>query len=60
MNENTIKGQWEQVKGEVKETWGELTDDNLTQLDGTRQKISGKIQENLGEAQDVVKRQLDN
>ena len=42
MNENTIKGQWEQVKGAVKETWGDLTDDEITQLEGNRQKLSGK------------------
>ena len=54
MNENTIKGQWEQVKGAVKETWGDLTDDEITQLEGNRQKLSGKIQERYGRAEDVV------
>ena len=53
MNENTIKGQWEQVKGAVKETWGDLTDDEITQLEGNRQKLSGKIQERYGRAEDV-------
>ena len=56
MNENTIKGQWEQVKGAVKETWGDLTDDEITQLEGNRQKLSGKIQERYGRAEDVVEK----
>ena len=59
MNENTIKGQWEQVKGAVKETWGELTDDEITQLEGNRQKLSGKIQERYGRAKDVVEKEID-
>lgn len=59
MNENTIKGQWEQVKGAVKETWGELTDDEITQLEGNRQKLSGKIQERYGRAEDVVEKEID-
>ena len=59
MNENTLKGKWQQVKGAVKETWGELTDDDITQLDGSRQKLSGKIQERYGHAKDVVEKEID-
>ncbi len=59
MNENTIKGQWEQVKGAVKETWGDLTDDEITQVAGSRQKLSGKIQERYGRTQDVVEKEID-
>lgn len=59
MNENTIKGQWEQVKGAVKETWGDLTDDEITQMEGNRQKLAGKIQERYGRAEDVVEKEID-
>ena len=52
-------GQWEQVKGIVKETWGDLTDDEITQLEGNRQKLSGKIQERYGRAEDVVEKEID-
>ena len=50
---------YEQVKGAVKETWGELTDDEITQLEGNRQKLSGKIQERYGRAEDVVEKEID-
>ena len=50
---------YEQVKGIVKETWGDLTDDEITQLEGNRQKLSGKIQERYGRAEDVVEKEID-
>lgn len=59
MNENTIQGKWEQVKGSVKETWGDLTDDEITQMEGNRQKLAGKTQERYGRAQDVVEKEID-
>lgn len=59
MNEDTIKGKWEQLKGSVKETWGELTDDEITEARGNRQKLSGKIQERYGHAKDEAERQID-
>lgn len=58
MNENTLKGQWEQLKGSIKETWGDLTDDEITQIEGSRQKLAGKIQERYGRAQDVVEKEI--
>lgn len=43
----------------IKETWGDLTDDEITQLEGNRQKLSGKIQERYGRAEDVVEKEID-
>ena len=34
MNEDTLKGQWTQLKGRVREQWGKLTDDDLDQIQG--------------------------
>ena len=52
MNENTIKGNWEQIKGNVQKKWGELTDDELDQINGNRKILAGKIQEKYGRGQD--------
>lgn len=57
MNNVTLKGQWNQLKGAVKQQWGKLTDDDLAVLDGTRDKIVGKIQERYGIAKDEADRQ---
>ena len=58
MNKNTLKGQWSQVKGKVKEKWGDLTDDDLTYIDGKRDQLAGRIQERYGIAQDEAERQV--
>ena len=58
MNKNTLKGQWSQVKGKVKEKWGDLTDDDLTYIDGKRDQLAGRIQERYGMAQDEAERQV--
>ena len=34
MNEDTLKGQWTQLKGKVREQWGKLTDDYVDQIQG--------------------------
>lgn len=44
------KGNWHQFKGSVKAKWNDLTDDELDQMNGERERIIGKIQERYGEA----------
>ena len=48
MNESILEGKWNQFKGEVKERWGELTDDELDQIDGQRDQVVGLLQEKYG------------
>jgi len=59
MNEDTLKGQWKQLKGKVREQWGKLTDDDLTTIEGRRDQLIGKIQERYGVARDEAQRQVD-
>lgn len=58
MNWDTIKGNWMQAKGKVKEKWGKLTDDDLTRIEGNRDQLLGKIQERYGVAKDAAERDL--
>ncbi|MFW6009390.1 MAG: CsbD family protein [archaeon] len=48
MDKNFLKGKWKQVKGDVKSRWGKLTDDDLKEIEGNREKLIGKIQERYG------------
>ena len=48
MNWDIIQGKWDQLKGSVKEQWGDLTDDEITQIEGNRDKMAGKLQEKYG------------
>lgn len=58
MNEDTIKGKWKQLSGQIKQKWGKLTDNDLTVLDGDRQYLAGKIQERYGIAKDAAEDQV--
>lgn len=59
MNWDRIEGNWQQFTGKVKESWGKLTDDDLTEVAGKRDVLVGKIQERYGIAKDEAERQLD-
>ena len=58
MNEDTIKGQWKQMKGRMKEQWGKLTDDDLTVAEGSSEYLAGKVQERYGVARDEAEKQV--
>lgn len=59
MNQDTLKGQWTQLKGRVREQWGKLTDDDLNQIQGRSEQLVGRLQERYGIAKDEAQRQLD-
>ncbi|MBA96399.1 MAG: CsbD family protein [Sulfitobacter sp.] len=59
MNWDTIKGNWKQMSGKVKEEWGDLTDDDVTEAAGERDQLVGKIQTRYGVAKDEAERQVD-
>jgi uncharacterized protein YjbJ (UPF0337 family) len=59
MDWNRIEGNWKQTKGKVKEKWGQLTDDDLSQINGRRDQLEGKIQQRYGLAKDMVRKDVD-
>lgn len=59
MNEDIIKGNWEQLKGSAQKTWGELTNDNLDEIEGDRKKLAGKIQEAYGKSKEEAEREVE-
>jgi uncharacterized protein YjbJ (UPF0337 family) len=56
MDNDRMAGNWHQLKGKVKEQWGKLTDDDLTQLEGNSEKLAGKLQERYGIAKDEAEK----
>ena len=58
MNWDKIAGNWKQAKGELKQQWGKLTDDDLTYIEGSRDKMIGKVQERYGIARDEADRKV--
>ncbi|WP_289271655.1 CsbD family protein [Nitrospira tepida] len=59
VNKDQFQGNWKQFKGEVKKQWGELTDDDLMQIEGDMDKFEGKVQERYGDRKEEVKRWTD-
>ena len=59
MDWNRVEGNWKQAMGKVKAKWGQLTDDDLTEINGNRERLEGKIQERYGLAKDQVRRDVD-
>lgn len=59
MNTDILEGKWKQIRGEIRETWGELTDDELDQIAGKRDKLAGTLQEKYGWSRDEAERQID-
>ena len=52
MNWDHIEGKWMQLKGKVKEQWGDITDDDLDRVAGSRDQLAGYIQERYGIAKE--------
>ena len=59
MNWDVVKGKWKQATGSAKTQWGKLTDDDLTQIEGNRDKLIGKVQEKYGLAKEEAENQVD-
>ena len=52
MNEDILKGKWKEIKGSIKEQWGNLTDNDLTEIEGQQEKLVGLLQSKYGYSKD--------
>ena len=59
MNWDQLEGQWKQVRGNAKEQWGKLTDDDLDTIAGKRDQLVGKIQEHYGLAKEEAEKRIE-
>lgn len=59
VNLQNLQGQWNQLKGEVKKKWSQLTDDDLRWTDGNVDQLIGRIQDRTGDARDQIEKYLD-
>lgn len=59
VNRDVMEGKWQQLKGSIKERWGELTDDDWKRAEGRTDKLAGIIQEKYGHAKEDVQGELD-
>lgn len=52
------EGRWDQLKGKVQQTWGDLTDDDLDVAEGNYDELIGRIKERTGESYEEIEQRL--
>jgi uncharacterized protein YjbJ (UPF0337 family) len=59
MEKQQIKGSWNEVKGKLKQKYGQLTDDDLTYAEGKEDEMYGRLQQRLGKTKEEIKKEID-
>ena len=59
MNDLALKGNWNQVKGMLKERYGQLTDNDLAVAEGRLDQLLGRIQEKTGKTTEQLKEEIE-
>lgn len=54
MNETTANGWWDELKGKIKQAYGDLTDDDLTYTEGKEDEMWGRVQQKTGKTKDEI------
>lgn len=54
-----IRGNWNMIKGKLKEEYGQLTDDDLSFAEGQEEQLLGRLQQKLGKSKQEVKEMID-
>ena len=57
-DQQILEGNWNEIKGKLRQRWGQLTDDDLPQIRGEADQIIGVIQRKTGEAREAIERYL--
>jgi len=60
MNGDVLEGKWKQLRGQIQKNWGDLTDNDLDKIKGTRTEFEGLLQERYGYSKEKAKTELDN
>lgn len=57
LNKDVLKGKWKEIKGDIKAKWGDLTDDELTEIEGNEEKLVGILQKKYGYSRDEAEKE---
>jgi len=55
MNTTELKGNWNEMKGKLKKSYAELTDNDLLYEEGREDELYGRLQQRLGKTKEEVK-----
>jgi uncharacterized protein YjbJ (UPF0337 family) len=59
MNDDIFKGKWKQLRGQIQQKWGDLTNDDLDRLKGTQTEFEGLLQERYGYTKERAAQEVD-
>ena len=54
-----MKGSWNEIKGKLKQKYGQLTDDDLAFADGKEDELLGRLQKRLGRTKDELRAEIE-
>ncbi len=58
MNETTMSGAWNELKGKLKQAYADLTDDDLAHGEGEAEEMYGKVQQKTGKTRDEINKAI--
>jgi uncharacterized protein YjbJ (UPF0337 family) len=58
MTKLEFKGAWNEVKGKLKQKYGQLTDDDLSFADGKDDELLGRLQQKLGQTKEAIRAEI--
>jgi uncharacterized protein YjbJ (UPF0337 family) len=58
-NSKEMEGNWEQLKGKLKQKYADLTDDDLLYDEGKEQEMWGRLKEKIGKTEKEIKALFD-
>ncbi len=59
MTKMNLKGNWNEIKGKLKQKYGQLTDDDLTFAEGKEDELLGRLQKRLGKSKEDVRKEIE-
>ncbi len=58
MNKDTVQGKARELTGKLKQKWGQLTDDEITEIEGNAEILAGKLQVRYGVTREEAEKQV--
>jgi uncharacterized protein YjbJ (UPF0337 family) len=58
MNDDIFKGKWKQLRGQVQQKWGDLTNDDLDRIQGAQTEFEGLLQERYGYTKERARQEV--
>ena len=59
MNKLSLRGNWNEIKGKLKQKYADLTDDDLTFIEGKEDELLGRLQQRTGRTREQLREEIE-